>query len=70
MPVDDGGVFTDAAGKWAGQHVKKANPAIVEDLRERGINESQAADLRCRLATFAVDWDRPEMNAYDELPPR
>ena len=40
------------------------------DLRERGINETQAADLRRRLATFAVDWDRPEMNAYDELPSR
>lgn len=40
------------------------------DLRERGIDESQAADLRRRLASFAEDWDRPEMNAYDELPPR
>jgi hypothetical protein len=40
------------------------------DLRSRGIDESQAADLRCRLALFAEDWDRPEMAAYDELPPR
>jgi len=40
------------------------------DLRERGIDESQATDLRRRLAPFAEDWDRPEMNAYDELPPR
>jgi hypothetical protein len=40
------------------------------DLRERGIDASQAADLRRRLATFAEDWDRPEMTAYDELPPR
>ena len=39
------------------------------DLRERGISESQAADLRHRLACFAEDWDRPEMNIYDELPP-
>jgi len=23
-----------------------------------------------RLARFAEDWDRPEMAAYDELPPR
>jgi hypothetical protein len=38
------------------------------DLRERGIEESQAADLRHRLTTFAEDWDRPEMAAYDELP--
>ena len=40
------------------------------DHRERGIAESQAADLRRRLAAFAEDWDRPEMAAYDELPPR
>jgi len=40
------------------------------DLRERGIDESQAADLRRRLGRFSDDWDRPEMNAYDELPPR
>jgi hypothetical protein len=40
------------------------------DLGERGIDESQAADLRHRLAAFAEDWDRPEMAAYDELPTR
>jgi hypothetical protein len=40
------------------------------DLRERGIEEKQAADLRRRLGAFAEDWDRPEMAAYDELPPR
>jgi hypothetical protein len=40
------------------------------DLRERGFGESQAAELRQRLSTFAEDWDRPEMNAYDALPPR
>jgi hypothetical protein len=46
-----------------------SSPEVV-DLRERGIDESQAADLRRRLAPFAEDWDRPEMTAYDELPPR
>ena len=40
------------------------------DLRERGIDQPHAADLRRRLAQFAEDWDRPEMAAYDELPPR
>ncbi|MGO9254968.1 MAG: antitoxin family protein [Bryobacteraceae bacterium] len=45
-------------------------PARPVDLRERGIGESQAADLRRRLSPFAEDWDRPEMDAYDELPPR
>ena len=45
-------------------------PASEVDLRQRGIDETQAADLRRRLAPFAEDWDRPEMAAYDELPPR
>ena len=46
------------------------HPAEPVDLRERGIDASQAADLRRRLAPFAEDWDRPEMAAYDELPAR
>jgi len=36
------------------------------DLRARGIDEAQAADLRARLATFAEDWDSPEMDIYDD----
>jgi len=42
----------------------------VVDLRERGIDEAQAADLRARLKTFAEDWDRPEAAIYDENPAR
>jgi hypothetical protein len=38
----------------------------VTDLRARGINEAHAAELRARLATFAEDWDSPEMAVYDE----
>jgi len=37
------------------------------DLRARGIDEAQAADLRARLRPFAEDWERPEMEAYDVL---
>jgi len=40
------------------------------ELELRDIEPSQAADLRHRLASFAEDWDRPEMNAYDDLPAR
>jgi hypothetical protein len=36
-------------------------------LAERGIDEQQAAGLRHRLAAFAEDWDRPEMDVYDAL---
>ncbi len=45
-------------------------PSGTVDLRELGIDEARAHDLRHRLSTFAEDWDRPEMAAYDELPPR
>ena len=37
------------------------------DLVARGVDESEAANLRARLATFAEDWERPEMGAYDAL---
>lgn len=40
-------------------------PKLI-DLAARGINEEQAADLRSRLSTFAEDWNRPEMDIYDE----
>jgi hypothetical protein len=43
-------------------------PAI--DLRSRGIDEKQAADLRSRLKTFAEDWERPEASVYDNAPAR
>ena len=46
------------------------HPSEAVNLRERGIDEEQAADLRRRLAAFAEDWDRPEMAIYDDLPSR
>lgn len=39
-------------------------PKLI-DLRARGIDEVQAADLRARLATFTEDWNSPEMDIYD-----
>jgi len=36
------------------------------DLRKRGIDEAQAADLRSRLSTFAEDWNSPEMDIYND----
>jgi hypothetical protein len=53
----------DAAGRVI---VTFLNGRSVE-LADRGIDERQAADLRRRLGTFAEDWDRPEMDVYDEL---
>lgn len=39
--------------------------SIHVDLRSRGINKTQAAELRARLSTFAEDWENPEMSIYD-----
>jgi hypothetical protein len=42
-------------------------PAGSVDLRARGIDEKQAAELRARLPAFAEDWESPMMEAYDAL---
>jgi hypothetical protein len=36
------------------------------DLAARGIDLSQAADLRARLHTFAAEWESPDMDVYDD----
>ena len=35
------------------------------DLRARGIDAAEAAEMRARLASFAEDWESPEMDIYD-----
>ena len=42
----------------------------VVNLRDRGVGEAQAGELRARLRTFAEDWERPEASIYDEDPAR
>jgi hypothetical protein len=37
------------------------------DLADRGLDETAAPNLLARLQTFADDWDRPDMGAYDAL---
>lgn len=37
------------------------------NLRQAGMDENQATDLRGRLQAFAEDWGRPEMDVYDDL---
>lgn len=39
-------------------------PATI-DLQAHGLSVEDAAELRARLATFAEDWDSPEMDIYD-----
>lgn len=40
--------------------------AMGVDLPSRGISETEAAELRDRLASFAEDWNSPEMEIYDD----
>jgi hypothetical protein len=35
------------------------------NLSNYGIDETQAESLRANLATFAEDWNSPEMSIYD-----
>lgn len=37
------------------------------NLAERGISKEDAAKQRAAFATFAEDWERPEMDIYDQL---
>ncbi len=37
MPVDDDGMFDEGGGPFTGLHVDKANPVIIEWLRDRGV---------------------------------
>lgn len=53
--------------------VDQGTPVIVTfltghyvDLQSRGIDRRQALQLRERLASFAEDWDSPEMDNYDQ----
>ena len=40
-------------------------PKLI-DLTALGVDEDQARDLRARLQTFIADWERPEMDVYDD----
>lgn len=35
-------------------------------LSDYGISPAQAAELRASFASFAVEWERPEMDIYDD----
>ncbi len=75
MPKSVQGVYRDGKIEFLEPPPEDAaGPIIVTflaasgvELAERGIDEQQAADLRRRLATFAEDWQRPEMDVYDAL---
>lgn len=41
-------------------------PSNTIDLASQGIDKAQAEALRSRLATFAEDWNHPQMSIYDD----
>lgn len=53
-------------------NIKEGTPVIVTflesqniDLKSRGINQEEAQNIRDNLGIFADDWNREEMNIYD-----
>jgi len=37
------------------------------DLQQRGISPAQAQELQSKLKPMNEDWNRPEMDVYDQL---
>jgi hypothetical protein len=37
------------------------------DLKDLGITPEEAEEMRWRLQAFAEDWDRPDMDVYNDL---
>lgn len=76
MPTSVEGIFRNGKVELLGPapdgvseaRVTVTFPAQAEpiDLATRRIDAKQAADLRARLSAFAEDWERPEMDVYDE----
>ncbi|MEN6332925.1 MAG: hypothetical protein ABFE01_01620, partial [Phycisphaerales bacterium] len=74
MPKSVEGVYRNGKVELTGlpADVHDDTPVIVTfletadiDLRERGIDETQAAERRGRLETVAEEWDREERAVYD-----
>jgi hypothetical protein len=76
MPKSVEGVYRDGKVELLEPPPKGAEGRVIVtfladsdsvNLAERGIDRDHAADLRRRLASFAEDWQRPEMDVYDDL---
>ena len=75
-------MLTSIAGVYRNGHIElEEQPADIDnntrvivtflghdqiDLRARGIDAQQAADLHAQLAPFADEWNSPEMDVYDD----
>lgn len=50
-----------------GESDSKSGSEGLINLAERGVSTEQAAELRWRFQVAEEDWNRPEMDIYDEL---
>ena len=74
MTITVQGIYRDGKIELAEipSELKGETPVVVTfltdalDLRAYGIDEAHAAELRTRLATFAEDWDSPDMDIYND----
>lgn len=75
MHVAIEGIYRDGKIELLEQPPQSGNARVIVtfltspgevDLAALGIGKEEAAEMRARLSTFAEDWDRPEMDVYDE----
>ena len=68
MPKNIEGVYRNSKikrSKTPGDVIVTVHRSNSIDLQKHGITKVQASDMRARLASFAEDWNRPEMSVYD-----
>lgn len=61
--------FVDFLTKKQTDGNRKGENPVSEgsDLEQLGISKKEAAEQRAALASFAEDWELPEMEIYDKL---
>lgn len=58
--------LAEKRSKRNGDNFENPESGVV-NLRELGISAEEASEQRAALSSFAEDWDRPEMEIYDNL---
>lgn len=60
----------DDSEEWTADDIADFQRAGWNHLAQHGINAEQAREMRWRLQAFTEDWDRPEMDVYNDPEPR
>lgn len=63
--IDELAKLTPAERRQIAERLAELDRGTI-DLRSRGIDVAEAAELRTRLHAFADDWGGPEMACYDD----